>query len=145
MLENNVDAALIGDAADFVADFLRFVIDEVVGAELFGFLQLFIGACGGDYMCAEKFRNLNGGAADAATRSENKNILPGPEFSPRKKHVPGSLENKRDRSSFFEAEIFRVWQAIYFGSADEFGTAAVDHIAEVGGLTAVVIKAGYTG
>ena len=37
VFENDIDAALVGDAADFFADFLCFVIDEMVGAELFGF------------------------------------------------------------------------------------------------------------
>src|SRR5882762_2751123 len=34
VFEDDVDAALVRDAADFIADFLRIVIDEVVGAEL---------------------------------------------------------------------------------------------------------------
>src|SRR6202007_1501656 len=49
VLEDHIDTTLIGDAADFIADFLRFVIDKMVGAKLFGFLQLFIGAGGGQH------------------------------------------------------------------------------------------------
>jgi hypothetical protein len=37
VFEDHVDAAFGGDAADFFADFLRFVVDEVVGAEFLGF------------------------------------------------------------------------------------------------------------
>src|SRR5712692_10138476 len=54
VLENNIDAPLVGDAADFVPDFLRFVIDKMVGAELPRFLQLFTGPGGSDDARAEK-------------------------------------------------------------------------------------------
>jgi len=36
---------------------------------LLGFLQLLVGAGSGDDASAEKFGDLNGGAADATTRS----------------------------------------------------------------------------
>src|SRR6266436_8642561 len=97
----------------------------------------------GDDAGAEKFGDLNGGAADSAACSENKNILAGLEFSSRKKHVPGGLENKRNRSGLFEAKIFGVRQAIYLGRAHGFGAASVNHVAQVSGLAAVVIKAGH--
>ncbi len=71
VLENDIHAALIRDAADFLADFLCFVIDEVVCAQLFGFLKLFVGAGNGDDVRTEEFRDLNGGAPDAAPRAEN--------------------------------------------------------------------------
>jgi hypothetical protein len=66
VFEDDVDAAFVGDAADFVADFLRFVIDEVVGAELFGFFQLGVVTHGGDNARAEEGSDLDGGAADSA-------------------------------------------------------------------------------
>ncbi len=143
VLENNIDAPFIGDAADFVADFLRFVVDEMVGAELFGFLQFFIGADGSDDARAEKFGDLNGGAANAAACSKDENVLAGLELGSRKKHVPSGLEDEWNRSSFLEGEVFRIRQAVDFRGADKLGAAAVNHVAEVGGLTAVVIKAGY--
>src|SRR3989442_3509659 len=143
VLENNIDAALIGDAADFVADFLRFVIDEMIGAELFGFLQLFIGAGGSDHARAEKLCDLNGGAADTAAGPQDENILAGLQLGSSKKHVPGGLEYQRNRRGLVEAKIFRVRQAIYFRSAHEFRATAIDHIAQVSGLTTVGIKARY--
>lgn len=36
VFKDDVNAALAGEAADFVADFLRLVVDEMAGAEIFG-------------------------------------------------------------------------------------------------------------
>jgi len=56
--------------------------------------------------------------------------------------MPGGLKDERDGGGFFEREIFGIRQAVNFGDADEFGAAAVDHVAEVGGLAASVVEAG---
>ncbi len=77
VFEHNIDAALARDTADFITDFLSFVIDEMVGAELLCLLQFFVRAGSGDDARAEEFGNLNGGAADAASCSKNENILAG--------------------------------------------------------------------
>ena len=60
VLEDDVDAALVGDAANFVANFLRFVIDHVIGAELECFFELCVGTGGCDDAGAEEFRDLDG-------------------------------------------------------------------------------------
>src|SRR5258708_24261725 len=44
VLEDDVDAALARDTADFITDFLSFAIDEMVGAELLFLLQFFLRA-----------------------------------------------------------------------------------------------------
>ena len=98
----------------------------------------------GRIISAEELGDLDCGAADSATCSENKNILAGLEFSATDQHVPGGLENKRNRGGFFKAEVLRVRHAVYFGSAHKFGAAAVNHIAQVRGLTATVINASHT-
>src|SRR5258708_2054601 len=145
VLEDDIDAALTRDGAGFLADFRSVVIDEMVGAELLCLLQFFIGAGSGDDARAEEFGNLNGGAADAASCPKDEDILAGLQLGPGKKHVPGGLEDERNRGGFFEAQILRIRQAIYFGCAHEFGAASVNHVAQVSGLTAVVIKASYAG
>src|SRR6266849_3313303 len=66
VFENDVDAALASDAANFLADFLRFVVDEMIGTKLPGFLELFVGAGSGDDARPEEFGDLYRGAADAA-------------------------------------------------------------------------------
>src|SRR5229473_8587611 len=141
VFEHNIDAALTRDAADFIADFLRIVIDEMVGAELFCLLQFLIGAGSGDDARAEEFGNLNGGAADAASCPQDKNVLAGLQLGSSKQHVPGGLEDKRNRGGLFKGQVFRIRQAIYFWSADEFGAAAVDQVAEIGEVAAVIVLA----
>src|SRR5260370_16918475 len=56
--------------------------------------------------------------------------------------MPRGLENKGDRGSFFEGEILGIRQAIYLGRTNEFSAAAVDHVAQVGELAAVIVLAG---
>src|SRR6266568_7901480 len=136
VFENDVYAAFVGDAADFFADFLSFVIDEVVCAQLFGFLELFVAAGDGDDARAEESRDLNGGTADAAAGAEDQHLFAWLQFGARNEHVPRGLKDKRNRSSLFKRKIFGVGQAIYFGRANEFRVAAIDHVAEISKLAA---------
>src|SRR5882672_11007148 len=71
VFEDDVHAALPCDAANFLADFLRFMIDEMIRAKLFALLQLCIAACGGNHACAEELGNLNRSAPHAAPCAEN--------------------------------------------------------------------------
>jgi hypothetical protein len=50
------------------------------------------------------------------------------------------LENERYGSGFFEGQIFRIRQAIYFRDTNELGAAAIDQVAEVGELAAAVVE-----
>ena len=77
VFENDVDSAFPRDAADFIANLLGFVINDVVGAEIAGFGELFVRARRRDYAGTEKFGDLDGGDADAAARAEDENIFPG--------------------------------------------------------------------
>ena len=56
--------------------------------------------------------------------------------------MPGSLKYQRHGGGFFKRKILGIGQTIHFGHADEFSAAAVDHVAEVGGLAAAVVEAG---
>jgi len=140
VLEDHVHAALAGDAADFVANFLGMVVDGVVGAELAGFFELFAAACSGDYPSAEKFGDLNSGAANAAACAENEHVVTRLKLGAGYQHVPGGLEDERYGSGFFERKTLRIRQAIYFGDANELGRATVNHVAEIGELAAAVVE-----
>ena len=96
VFEDNIYTALIGDAVHFIADFLRFVVDKMVGAELLCFLHFFVGARSGKYSRAEKFCDLNRGATNAATRPEDENILAGLQLCAGYQHVPRRLEDQRN-------------------------------------------------
>src|SRR6266404_4853457 len=66
VFEDDINSALPCDAAHFVADFLRFVIDEMIRAKLFALLQLHVAASRGNHTRAEEFCNLDRGAPHAA-------------------------------------------------------------------------------
>jgi hypothetical protein len=55
------------------------------------------------------------------------------------------LENERYCSGLLERKIFGIGEAVDLGAADEFGAAAVDQVAEIGELRAVVVAAGEAG
>src|SRR6267143_3653192 len=67
----DINPALSCDAAHFVADFLRFVIDEMLRTKLFALLQLRVAAGSGNHARAEEFGNLNCGAPHTASGAEN--------------------------------------------------------------------------
>src|SRR5947208_598194 len=145
VFEDDVHAALVGDATNFVANFLGFVMDEMVGAEFFGLGEFLIGTCGGYDARAEEFRNLNRRAADAATRSENEDVFARLQLRASDEHVPSGLENERNRRSFFPSEILGIREAVDFRGADKFRAATINHVAEGRGLAAVVVETGKAG
>jgi hypothetical protein len=77
VFENDVDSSLPCDAADLIANFLGFVIDDVIGTEFAGFGELFVRARRRDYSGTKKFGDLDGGDADAAACAEDENIFAG--------------------------------------------------------------------
>jgi hypothetical protein len=145
VFEDDVDAAFGGEAADLVFDFLRLVVDEFIGAELFGFGELGFVARSGDDAATEKLCNLNCGGAYPAACAEDEDFFAGLKLRAGEQHVPGGLENERDGSGFFERKIFRIGEAVGFGAAHESGAAAVDHVAKIGKLRAVVVATGEAG
>ena len=70
MLEHHVYTTLIRDAADFVADSLRLVVDDVIGAKLAGLREFLIGSCGGNDARAKKLGDLYSGTANATSCAE---------------------------------------------------------------------------
>jgi hypothetical protein len=58
--------------------------------------------------------------------------------------VPGGLKNERHGRGVDPIEIFGIGHAVDIGAADVFGTAAIDHVAEVGEVAATVVVAGET-
>lgn len=141
VFENDVDAALVGDAANLVANFLRFVIDDMVGAEFFGFGELLVGAGGGNHMRAKEFGDLYGGCSNAAACAEDEHIFAGLKFGAGEQHVPSGLEDQRDGSGFFPLEIFGIGEAVDLGDTDQFSAAAVNHVTKVRGLSAAIVEA----
>ena len=59
MLEDDINAAPVGNALHFLRDLLLVVIDSVVGAELAGFLQLALVTRRGDDLGAQHLADLD--------------------------------------------------------------------------------------
>jgi len=145
VLEYDVHAMIVGQAADFLGDWHDPVVNHFVGANLLGFLELFVAARSGNHMSAEKFCDLDGRAADAAARREDQHGFARLQLSASDEHVPGSLKNERDCGGVDPIQIFGIGHAIDVGAADVFGAATVNHVAEVGVVAAKVIVAGKAG
>src|SRR6266446_1542735 len=71
VFEHDINPAFPRNAAHFVTDFLRFVIDEMVRAKLFALLQLRVAAGRRNHARAKEFGNLNCGATHATSGAEN--------------------------------------------------------------------------
>src|SRR5579863_855545 len=142
MFEHHVDAALASDASNFIADFLGFVVNDVVGAELLCFLELGLIPRSGDHSRTKEFGDLDRGASDTAASAEDEYIFSGLQLSAGYEHVPGGLKNKRDGRGFLKGQVFRKRQTVYFRGAHEFCAAAIDHVAQVRELAASIVLAG---
>src|SRR5207237_9180776 len=103
------------------------------------------GEGGLDDASSKKSRDLNGGTDGAAACAKNERVFARLQLSSRNEHVPGGLENQRNRGSFFPFEVFGIGQAVDFRGAHKFGAAPVDHVAKVCGLAAVIVQTGEAG
>ena len=145
VLENDVHAAIIGEAANFLGDGHDAVMNYLVSAELPGFGDFFVVAGSGDHTAAKEFGDLDGGAADTAAGGEDEDVFARPELRAIDKHVPGGLEDQRNSGGMGPIEIFGIGKTINFGTADKFGAAPINHVAEVGKVAATVFIAGKAG
>ena len=142
VLEGDVHAAIVGEAANFLGDGHDAVMDDFVGAELFGLGNFFVAARGGDYPATEKFGDLDGGAADTAASGEDEDLFTRAKLSAADEHVPGGLEDDGNGRGVGPIEVFGIGQAVDFGAADIFGAATINHIAEIGEIAAEIVVAG---
>ena len=142
VLENDVHAAIIGEAANFLGDGHDAVMNDFVGTELLGFGDFFVVASSGDHTAAKEFGDLDGGAADTAAGGEDEDVFTRPELRAIDEHVPGGLEDKRNGGGMGPIEVFGIGKTIDFRAADEFGATTINHVAEVGKVAATVFIAG---
>lgn len=142
VFKDHVHTTFRGEAADFVLNFLRFVIDGFVGAKLFSFGEFSFVASGGNDPASEKFGDLNRRRAYTASCSKDEDIFAGLQLRAGEQHVPGSLKNQRDGRRLFKRKIFRMRKAVHVRAAYEFRATAVNQVAEIGKLRAIVVKSG---
>ncbi len=139
MLDDDIDATIIGEPADFFRDGHEEVVDDFVGAEFARLGKFFVGAGRGDDARTEKLGDLDGGAADTASGSENQDGFARLELSAIDEHVPGGEEDERNGGSVKPVEILRIRETVDLGHTNIFGATAVDHVTKVGEIPTVVI------
>ena len=142
MFEYDIDAAFTGDTAHLVANFLRFVIDEMVSAKKPGLLKFLIRACGNNHARSKELGDLNGSGANTTACPQNEHIFTWLNLRATNQHVPCGLKDQRNGSGFFEREIFRIRHAVDFGNADEFSATPVNQVTKIRELAATIILAG---
>ena len=68
VLDDDVDAAVVGEAAHFLGNRHDEVVDDFIGAEFASLGKFFVGAGCGDDARTEELGDLDGGAAHTASR-----------------------------------------------------------------------------
>ena len=142
MLDDHIDAAVMGEPAHLFADRHDAVMDHFIGPKLPGLGEFFVIASGSEHTSAEKFRDLDGRAANTAAGRKNEDVLPGLQLRPMHQHVPGGEENERDGSSVGPLQILRIGHAVHLRASNVLGAATIQHVAEVGEVAAAVVVAG---
>src|SRR5690606_36879457 len=98
MLEHHVDALLGGELAHHALEAVLAVVDDVVGAERPGLVDLVVGANGGDDRAAHALCKLDRGRADAGAAGMDEDGLAGLELRIVEQHVLDRAEGDgRDR------------------------------------------------
>ena len=139
MLDDDIDAAIVSEAADFLRNGHDEVVDDFVGAEFASLDKFFVGAGRCDDARTEKLGDLDGGAADTASGSENQDGFARLELSAADEHVPGGEEDERNSGGLRPVEILRIRETVDLGHTNIFSATAVDHVTEIGEIATVVI------
>jgi hypothetical protein len=145
VFDDNIDAAIVGEATHLLGDGHDEVVDDFVSAEFAGLGKFFVGAGGGDDAGTEELGDLNGGAAYTASGSENQDRFAGLKLGAVDEHVPRGEENERDGGGVRPIEAFGIRETVDLGHANILRAATIDHVTEVGEVAAAVILAGDAG
>ena len=145
VFKDDVDAAIVGETANFLGDGHDAVMNDFVGAELFGFGEFFIVAGSSNHAAAKEFGDLNSGSAYTAAGGDDEDFFARLELCAIDEHVPGGLEDDGNGRGMGPIEIFRIGEAIDFGAADKFSAAAIHHAAKIGVIAAEIVVAGKAG
>ena len=98
MLEDDVDALLLGQLAHDALEAVLAVVDDVIGAERLGLLDLVVGADGGDHRAADPLGELDRRRADARAAGMDEDRLAGLQPGIVEQHVLDRAEgDRRDR------------------------------------------------
>lgn len=144
MLDDDIHSVLVGQAVNLFGDGHDTVMNDFVGADGFGFFELFVGARRGDDARTEELRDLNGRAPDAAASGEHEDGFAGAKLSAIGEHVPRGEKDQRHRSGMNPIETFGIGHAVHFGTAHEFRATTVNHKSQVGEIAAEIVLSSET-
>src|SRR5579864_3725795 len=144
VLDDDIDAFLIGDLADLFRDFLLVVVDPLVRAEDASLLQFAFVSGSRNNTALEHLGDLNCGNADARTSAEHKDSLAGSNLGTSNQHVPCGQENQGNARGIGKSK--GVWDRNYIRCryGDQFAISAIDGVAEHGEFAALILQPGHT-
>jgi hypothetical protein len=130
MLENDVDALLLGDLPDLVLEAVVTVVDKVIRAERPGPFQLGVFAGGRDDRATDCLGHLDRDAADAGAARMNQNGFARLQLRVVKEHVLDGAEGDRRASRIARADARRDRDHQPFRHVHQFAPKTVDMKAE---------------
>src|SRR5262245_28917072 len=142
MLEYDIDAFLGGDLAHGALEAVGAVVDDVVGAERPGLLDLGVVAHRGDHRAADGLRHLDRRRADAGAAGMDEHGLTGLELRVVEQHVLHGGEADRRAGGVAQADALRHRDDEPCGHVDEVAGEAVDMEAhDAGDVFAEIVAA----
>ena len=132
VLDDDIDAAIVGEPSDFVGDGHESSDRWFVGAEV---------ASAGEFLRSPPAvamtrapSMVRPGRRPRRRRSEQRErgrSSPASESGARDEHVPGGEEAERDGGGLRPVEILRIRETVDLGHTNIFGATAVDHVDEI--------------
>src|SRR5581483_6764724 len=130
VLDDDVRAAPAGRLLDGRLHVARRVVDDRVGAELAGTLELRVARRGHDHPRAERLRDRERGRRDAAADAPREHPLAGLEARARDEHPVGRLEHERECRGLLERQAAGDRVDVRRRHRDQLGVRAVAVVAD---------------
>src|ERR1041385_1613833 len=129
-VNDDVNAALLGQGARFFGEVVLRVVNAVVGAPVIGQRELLFAGGGDDDVRAHLLRYLKRRSGDSSADAEDEHVLAGPEARIRDQHAPDGDEHERKGGGLLERESRRDGKAVLRRYADVLGVRSVDSLAQ---------------
>src|SRR5579862_8437639 len=141
MFEDHIHAAPCRELFHFTSEFAG-VQQGIVRAQLPRLGELRLRTRSGDHTSAGGFRNLKGGASDAATRRDHEHGFGRAKMRAIEKHVPRRQKDEWNRGGFLKREVARDGNRVHCRREDELSISTVDLPSEEHVVWAKIIAPG---
>src|SRR5438552_10254804 len=125
MLQHDVNT-FFSNGANFFRNFLLVVIDDVIGAEFVGYVNLAIVASGGNHSTVEKLRKLNSCDSNSGVGAEHQHRLARTNSRAPYQHVPGREEHQGNAGRLIEIQGVGNGNNSYRRSRNQLAISAID-------------------